>query len=509
MPTLTIDGESLTLEAVEAVSRMDRRVRLDDGARTRLGRSRRLVESYLHASEPVYGITTGFGHLASVRIPAEQVEQLQENLVRSTCAGVGPPVSVESVRAILLLRANCLAKGFSGVRPIVVERLLDLLNAGLHPVIPRQGSVGASGDLAPLAQLALSLLGEGEMWVRGERRASAEALEQAGLEPLKLQAKEGLSLINGTQVSCAVGVLAQLDAERLITLADIASALTLEALKGSAKPFDPRVQQVRPHHGQVDSADNVERLLADSEIMESHRQCGRVQDSYALRCVPQVHGAVRDVLSFSRRTLEIEVNAATDNPLVFAEEGDLISNGNFHGEPVAFALDFMAIALTDLANMSERRTDRMVNPDLSNLPAFLVPDPGLNSGFMMAQVTAAALASENKILSHPASTDSIPTSGNKEDHVSMSTHAAFKCEQVLRNVEQIVAIEIFTACQALDFLKPLRPARAVEAVHRTVREQVSFLERDRILNRDIALVVRLMRDGALRGAAESACGTLH
>jgi histidine ammonia-lyase len=506
---LSIDGNTLTLKELEEVSRAGRRVTLSPTARSCLQRSRQIVESHLSSKEPIYGITTGFGKLASVRIASGQVEELQQNLVRSHCAGVGPPLEEDAVRAVLLLRANCLAKGFSGVRPLVVERLLDLLNMRLHPIVPRKGSVGASGDLSPLAQVALSLTGEGEMSVRGERLPSAQALKSAGLTPLRLQAKEGISLVNGTQVSCGVGALALLDAERLCVHADIAAAITVEALKGSEKPFDSRVQDVRPHPGQARVAGNLKRLLADSEIMESHRQCGRVQDSYALRCVPQVHGAVRDVLASCRRTLEIEINAATDNPLVFPDEGDVVSNGNFHGEPVAFALDFLAIALTDLANISERRIDRMVNPDLSDLPAFLVPEHGLNSGLMMAQVTAAALASENKVLSHPASADTIPTSGSKEDHVSMSTHAAFKCGDVVSNLELILAIEILTACQALDFLKPLRPARAVQGVHETVRRTIPFMERDRILNHDIEALRRLVRGGSLRAAAEGICGELR
>jgi len=505
---VVLDGDTLSLEALEAVARGGRRALLDPGARRRMQESRRLVESEIESGRAVYGLNTGFGRLAGVRIAREQIEQLQQNLIRSHCAGVGPPVAEETVRAILLLRANCLAKGFSGVRPTVVDRLLDLLNARLHPVVLRKGSVGASGDLAPLAQVALALIGEGEIWAGGERRAAGAVLRAAGLEPLALAAKEGLSLINGTQVSTAVGALTLLDAERLAAHADIAAALSLEALKGSEKPFDPRIQGVRPHPGHALTAGNMKRLLADSDIMESHRGCGRVQDSYALRCVPQVHGAVRDALRFTRGILATEVNAATDNPLVFAAEGDILPNGNFHGAPVGLALDFAAIALADLASIAERRIDRMVNPDLSDLPAFLVQEHGLNSGLMMVQVTAAALVSENKVLAHPASVDSIPTSGSKEDHVSMSTHAAFKCEEIARNTGDVLAIEILTACQALDFLKPLRPARAVGSVHAAVRREVSFMERDRVLTPDIETVRRMMRDGSLRAAAESVTGAL-
>jgi histidine ammonia-lyase len=505
---LAVDGESLTLEALEAVARAGRRVSLHPEAARRMQASRRVVEAHLAGGEAVYGLNTGFGKLAGVRIAPERLRELQHNLLRSHCAGVGAPLPEAAVRAALLLRAHCLARGLSGVRPLVAETLLALLNAGIHPVVPRQGSVGASGDLAPLAHLGLALTGEGEVVAGGERRAAAEALRAAGLEPLRLEAKEGLSLINGTQISCAVGALALLDAERLATHADIAAAAALEALRGSEKPFDPRVQRARPHPGQAESAGNMRRLLADSQVMASHRDCGRVQDSYALRCVPQVHGAARDALRFARATLSIEINSVSDNPLVFAEESEIVSNGNFHGAPLGLALDFAAVALADLAGISERRIDRMVNPDLSDLPAFLSPDPGLHSGFMLAQVTAAALVAENKILAHPASVDSIPTSGSKEDHVSMSAHAALKLEQVVRNLEHVLAIEILVACQGLDMLRPLQPARAVEAVRAAVRREVPFLEADRPLTPDIETVRRLMAAGSLRAAAESVSGPL-
>jgi histidine ammonia-lyase len=505
---LAVDGESLTLEALEAVARSGRRVSLHPVASRRMEASRRVVESQLAGGSAVYGLNTGFGKLASVRIPPERLSELQHNLLRSHCAGVGAPLPEPVVRAALLLRAHCLARGLSGVRPVVVERLLALLNAGIHPLVPRQGSVGASGDLAPLAHLGLVLIGEGEVLIGGRRRPAGDALREAGVAPLRLEAKEGLSLINGTQISCAIGALVLLDADRLATHADIAAAATLEALRGSEKPFDPRVHAARPHPGQAESAANMKRLLADSEIMASHRDCGRIQDSYALRCIPQVHGAARDTLRFARSTVSIEINSATDNPLVFTEDSQILSNGNFHGAPVGLALDFAAIALADLASISERRIDRMVNPDLSDLPAFLSSDPGLHSGFMLAQVTAAALVSENKILAHPASVDSIPTSGSKEDHVSMSAHAALKCEQVVRNFEHVVAIEILAACQALDLLRPLRPARAVEAVRAAVRREVPFVENDRPLSPDIEAVRILIARGALRAAAESAAGPL-
>jgi histidine ammonia-lyase len=505
---LAIDGETLTLEALEAVARAGRRVSLQPGAARRMEASRRAVETRLSSGDAVYGLNTGFGKLASVRVAPEHLNALQHNLLRSHCAGVGAPLPEPVVRAALLLRAHCLARGLSGVRPVVVESLLAFLNSGIHPVIPRKGSVGASGDLAPLAHLGIALTGEGEVLSGDGRLPADEALRRAGLAPLRLEAKEGLSLINGTQVSSAIGALALLDAERLGTHADIAAAATLEALRGSEKPFDPRVHAARPHPGQAESAANMRRLLADSEIMASHRDCGRVQDSYALRCIPQVHGAVRDTLRFARSILSIEINSATDNPLVFADDALILSNGNFHGAPVGLALDFSAIALADLASISERRIDRMVNPDLSDLPAFLSPDPGLHSGFMLAQVTAAALVSENKILAHPASVDSIPTSGSKEDHVSMSAHAALKCEEVVRNLEHVLAIETLAACQALDLLRPLRPARAVDAVCAAVRREVAPLDQDRPLSPDIETVRRLIAEGTLRAAAESVSGPL-
>jgi len=511
-----LDHRSLTLEAVGLVADGGARVSLSPRSLRRMNAARAVVQRALADDRPTYGVNTGFGHLSDVRIPLAQVRALQVNLIRSHAAGVGEPLGPGETRAAMLLRAHVLAQGHSGTRPLVARRLLAMLNADILPVIPCQGSVGASGDLAPLAHLALGLIGEGEVQVRGRRQPASRALAAAGIPPVRLEAKEGLSLINGTQIMTAIGALALLEAESLLVHGDIAGAMSLEALRGSAKPFDQRIHDVRPHAGQAASARNLRRLLARSAIMESHRDCARIQDSYALRCMPQVHGAARAAAGAARAVLAVEINAATDNPLVFPEAGaagrrgagTMIPGGNFHGQPVAVALDALALALVGFASISERRIDRLVNPLVSELPAFLVPDVGLNSGFMLAQVTAAALVSESKALSHPASVDSIPTSANKEDHVSMGPIAARKAAAIVTNLRRVLAIEILAAAQALDFLTPLRPAAAVAAVRDRVRRDVPFMKRDRVLARDIATVESLILSGALRGAAESEAGRL-
>ena len=507
--TITLDGRSLTLEQLESLARGAARAELDPAARRRMEAARHTVERAAAGDAPVYGVNTGFGHLATVRVDPARLDELQINLVRSHCAGVGPPLPAEQVRAAMALRANALARGHSGIRPETVETLLALLNAGAVPVVPSQGSVGASGDLAPLAQIALALTGEGTLVRDGRPLPALVVLRDLGLEPVRLAAKEGLALINGTQVSTGLGALALLQAERLACLADIAGASSLEGLKGSVKAFDARIQEIRPHPGQATVAGHLRRLTADSSVGESHRECGRVQDSYALRCMPQVHGAVRDALAHVRSVLEIETNATTDNPVVFSDTGEMISCGNFHGAPVAYGLDFLAIVMTDLASISERRIDRLVNPVLSDLPPFLSRDAGLHSGFMLAQVTAAALVSENKTLAHPASIDSIPTSANKEDHVSMSTWAARKATQVVDNVRRVVAIELLVAAQALDLLAPLVPGAGVAAVHAAIRERVPVLEADRVLSADIERLETMLLDGSLRAAAEAAVGPLE
>ncbi len=504
---VVLDGSSLTLEQVEAVAE-GAACRLAPAARRRVQAARRVVERALRSGKQIYGVNTGFGQLAQVRIPDERLEELQRNLVRSHATGVGPFLEERVVRAILVLRANCLARGHSGVRPDTVEQIVAFLNAGIHPLVPEQGSVGASGDLAPLAHVALALIGEGEVAYRGRRMAAARALRRAGLRPLRLAPKEGLALVNGTQMMTALGALALLHAERLAVAADITGAMSLEALRGSHRAFDPRIQRARPHGGQALSARNLRSLLRDSAIERSHADCGRVQDAYALRCMPQVHGAVRDGLSHVRRVLEIELNASTDNPMVFVEAGELVSGGNFHGQVVAQALDYLAICTATLGAIAERRIDRLLNPELSGLPAFLAHDPGLHSGFMLAHVTAAALVSENKTLAHPASVDTIPTSAGKEDHVSMGAWAARKAWSVVRHVETVLAIELLAAAQALDLLRPLQGGRGVEAARRAVRRRVAHLEADRVLAEDIARARALIAGGTLRRSVERVCGPL-
>ncbi len=496
---LELDGDSLTLEDIERVAFSPAaRVSITDAAREKVARSRALVDRVIESGEVVYGITTGFGRLADISVSLERIGELQLNLIRSHACGIGVPLPREAVRAITVLRANVLAKGYSGVRPAVVELLVELLNRGIHPVIPAQGSVGASGDLAPLSHLALVLVGEGEAEFEGQTLPGGEALRRAGLEPLRLGAKEGLALNNGTQAMTGVGALALLGAERLVETAEVAGAMSLEGLRGTPDAFHPALQRARPHAGQIRSAERLRRLLVGSEIRESHRHGDpRVQDAYALRCMPQVHGAARDGCSYIRSVLETEANSATDNPLVFPDEngGMILSGGNFHGQPVAQVLDLLAIVVTDIASISERRIERLVNPDLSDLPPFLTGDPGVNSGMMLAQITAAALVSESKILSHPASVDSIPTGANREDHVSMGMTAALKAERAVRNAEAVVGIELMCAAQALEFLKPLRPGRGVGRAYAIVREAITALGEDRVLAPDIAAAAAMVRDG--------------
>ena len=504
---LRLGDEPLTLEALAEVARGGRKVTVGAGARSRMDRARRVVDEVVaggDAAPAVYGVNTGFGALAEVRISADQVTRLQQNLVRSHAAGVGAPLPREAVRAMMLLRAAVLATGRSGARTVCCERLCELLAAGIHPVIPARGSVGASGDLAPLAHLALGMIGEGHVEYRGQTMPASEALAQAAIAPLVLEAKEGLTLLNGTQHMTAVGGLAVLDAEVTCRVADLAGALSLEALKGTARAFDPRVVGARPHPGQIAVGAALRALLAGSEIAESHKDCGKVQDPYSLRCMPQVHGASRDVLAFARTVLEREVASSTDNPLVFVDgpEGDeLISGGNFHGQPVAIALDAAAIAVAELANISERRIEQLVNPHLSSgLPPFLAPDSGLNSGFMIAQVSAAALVSENKVLAHPASVDSIPSSAGREDHVSMGATAALKLATIHDHVRTVLAIELLCAAQGIDLRRPLRTTAPLEAVHAAIRAKVPAMPVDRPIAPDIVAVRALIDDGTLLAA---------
>jgi histidine ammonia-lyase len=467
-----------------------------------------VIEAALAAERPIYGVSTGFGPLSDVFVSNSDREALQRNLLRSHAIGIGDPLDEAETRATLLLRANVLAKGYSGVRPEIVDLLCEMLNRGVHPIIPDRGSVGASGDLAPLAHLALVLIGEGEARHGGERLAGAEALRRAGLAPLTLKAKEGLALINGTCGMTGIGALALNRAERLVKLADVASAMTLEALRGSQVPFDERLQMVRPHPGQAASAGNLRSLLQHSEVMVSHKDCGKIQDSYTLRCIPQVHGPVREALAFARQTLTRELNSATDNPLVFPESGDILSGGNFHGHPVGLALDLLAVALAGLCGFCERRIERLVNPHLSELPPFLVKASGLHSGFMVAQISAASLVSEAKLLASPATVDSIPTSGNKEDFVSMGWLAAIKAAQIVDQLATILALEFLCAAQGLDFLHPLKPGRGVRGAYEMLRRYVTHLEEDRILRHDLDKVLPLLEDGSLLSAVEAAVGPL-
>jgi histidine ammonia-lyase len=510
--TYALTGDDLTADDVWAVAVEGRAAaELSDAARGQMQAAREVVEQVQHgAHEHTYGVNTGFGRFVSKQIPEELTEELQLRLLRSHACGVGEVYPDAVVRAAMLLRANALAKGNSGARIETVELLLECLNRGVLPYVPSRGSVGASGDLAPLAHLALPLVGEGKAWFDGKLLDGGEALARVGLEPVRLRAKEGLSLINGTQFMAAQGALALVRARRLARAADCACALSLEALQGSRNSFLPQVHALRPLRGQAASARNVLRLLEGSAIMESHRWCDKVQDAYSLRCAPQVHGASRDLLDYVDYTVSTELNAATDNPLVLVEDEMLVSAGNFHGQPLAFALDALAMAVAELANISERRVERLVNPNLSDgLPAFLTTDGGLNSGFMIPQYVAASLVSENKSLCHPASVDSIPTSAGQEDHVSMGNASGLKAWQVVGNSERALAIELLAAAQAVEFLAPLEPGRGAVATHEFVRTRSERLHDDRPLSADIESVADAIRDGSLVAAVESEVGELE
>ena len=507
-----LDGRSLSLEEIAGVALNGCVVAIARGAYPGMEASRAVVEGVVSRAETAYGINTGFGKLSEVRIGPDQLEALQRNLVRSHACGIGEPLPEEEVRAMLLLRANVLAKGLSGVRPVVVETLVGMLNHRVHPVIPARGSVGASGDLAPLAHLALALIGEGEVFYNSHRMSAARALELASIEPLTLAAKEGLALLNGTQAMASVGGLALARALRVVELFDLAGAMSLEALRGTPAAFDARIHQARPHAGQIAAAAHLRMLLEESEIRESHRHGDpRVQDAYCLRCMPQVHGAARGALAHVREVIEVETGSATDNPLIFLEkagfkeggsgeggpdESEILSGGNFHGAPLALALDYAAIALTDLMSISERRIDRLINPDINEgLPAFLSPDAGVSSGLMIAHVAAAALLNEAKVLSHPSSVDSVPTSGGKEDHVSMGMTGALKLRQVVANAEYVLAMELMAAAQGLEYRLPLKPAREVERAAAVVRGVVPPLKEDRVLAGEIERLALAVRAG--------------
>lgn len=505
--TVIIDGERLTIEEVYRVAVEDEVVGIAEECKQKIERSRKIVEEKLEGDEDVYGINTGFGDLASVKIERDKTKELQKNLIFSHASGVGEPLNEEIVRGAMLLRANTLAKGFSGVRFEVVNTLVDMLNGKVHPVVPAKGSVGASGDLAPLAHMSLVLLGEGEAFYEGERIDGKKAMKEAGIETLELKAKEGLALLNGTQVMTAIGALVIHRTRSLLKSAQIAGSMSLEALMGTSAALDKRVHQIRPHEGQMRCADNLRRLTHKSKIIASHEGCDRVQDPYTLRCMPQVYGAVKDALDYAEKVITTEINSATDNPLIFPN-GDVISGGNFHGQPIALALDFLGTAISEIGDISERTTDKLMYHEESGLPPFLTEESGLNSGMMIAQYTAASLVSENKVLSHPAGVDSIPTSAGQEDHVSMGTISARHCMDILKNVEYAVAIELLAASQGLEF-HDLKPGEGVKVAYETIRGDVEELKEDRPLNPDIEKIKEMILSGDLVERVEQKVGELR
>jgi histidine ammonia-lyase len=498
---IKIDGNSLTINDVINVALHYEKVELCPEAIPQIKKSRAFVDKVVSEGKVVYGITTGFGELSNKYIEPELTDKLQENFLRSHSVGVGKPLKEDAVRGLILLRANALAKGFSGVRVEIIENLLALLNNNIYPYIPCQGSVGASGDLAPLAHLALALVGEGECLVDGKRVHADKILKEKGLRITKLKAKEGLGLTNGTQLMASLGCLALNQAKVLVKNAQIAAAMSIEALKGTAKAFDEKIHNLRPHPGQLKCAENMRNLVNGSEIMSSHKDCHKVQDAYTLRCIPQVYGAVMDTIDYVDRVLSIEINSATDNPLIFPEENEAISGGNFHGEPLAFAMDYLGIALSEIGSISERTIDRLVNPHMSGLPPFLSKESGLNSGFMIAQYTAASLVSENKILAHPASVDSIPTSAGQEDHVSMGPIAARHARDILSNVENVLAVEMLAAAQGIDFWKET-PGVGAKSAYREIRKHIPFMNEDRILYRDMEVIRKLVNNGTIVSEVE-------
>jgi histidine ammonia-lyase len=508
MPKITVDGFSLDLPTVCAVAQRRGQVQVSASAWDRLAASRQCVENIIRQGHIVYGINTGFGKLASVHIPDDELMALQRNLVLSHACGVGLAIPAEIVRTVLLLKINTLCTGYSGVRPVVVEYLLQLLNNDVLPIIPCKGSVGASGDLAPLAHMTLVLLGLGEATIDGKKTSGAAALQHLHLQPLELAAKEGLSLLNGTQVLTAYSAHALARSHNLLKHADMAAAISVESLLNTDAAFDQRIQKARGHRGQIKTAENMLKLMADSEIVHSHRDCGKVQDAYSSRCIPQVHGAVRQALDFVQEMVSVELNGCSDNPLVFVKENQVLSGGNFHGQPISLACDTLAIAMSQLAGISERRLENLMDPVQSGLPPFLALESGANSGFMIAQVTAAALVSENKVLSHPASVDSIPTSANQEDFVSMAAHASRKALEVVENCEAVIAIELLAGCQATDLRKNLRPGRGTGIVYRLIREHIPAMEKDRLLQHDIKEMIELLQSGALLEAVEKNIGSL-
>lgn len=503
MKTIELTGFDLDWKEVKEVLYALPKIKLKEGAEKKIENTREVVEKKAAEKEPLYGINTGFGKLATTQIDPEKLEALQHNLIHSHAVGVGEPLPEPVSRLALLLRTNVLAQGHSGVRLEIVERLIDLINKGITPVLPSQGSVGASGDLAPLAHMAKALIGEGEVWYQGERQKTASVFEKTGLRPVTLKAKEGLSLVNGTQVSLGLACDVLLQAERLLKLSDIIAALSIEGNLASFSPFEERLVQTRPYPGAIKTASNLRKLLLESKMNLSHKDCKRVQDPYSFRCVPQVHGAIKDTFGFTKQMLQVELNSATDNPLVFSD-GDILSGGNFHGEPIAFAMDFLSIALAELGSMAERRVAVLIEP------GFLTPDPGVQSGFMIPHVVMSALVSENKTLAHPASVDTIPTSAGQEDHVSMSCWGAMKAKKITNNVEKILGIELLAACQAIDFsTNGNKPGKGTHAVHQYLRQRLPFLNEDKYLSSQLDIAYKFMQEEVLIDVAEKTVGTLE
>ncbi len=509
MEYIVLSGNDLTFDQFINAVRNGCQVMLSEDAGVKVIKARESIHRALSSKRVIYGLTTGFGALSDVVISKEQTKQLQKNILMSHAAGVGDYLDEETARATLLLKMNDFAKGHAGIKLETLKTLVEMFNKGVYPLMPGKGSVGASGDLAPLAHMALVLVGQGQAFFKGSVLSGKVAMDEAGIPLVDLDAGEGLALINGTQVMTAIGAITVCDATNILKMADIAAGMSLEVLLASNVELDKKIHDVRPHPGQIISADNLRRIIRNSEIVSSHKDCSRVQDAYSIRCCPQVHGASIDVLHYVRRVLEIEMNAATDNPLIFPETDQIISGGNFHGQPVALALDFLAIGLSEIANISERRTERLVNPQLSGLPAFLIKDAGLNSGFMIAQYTAAALVSENKVLAHPASVDSIPTSANKEDHVSMGTVAARKCREVLKNAEHVISIELLCAAQAMDLFTNLKAGAGTMEAYRFIRKHITHMEQDRILSDDINMMYKLVHEGKILAVVENKIGPLN
>ncbi|MBU0464352.1 MAG: histidine ammonia-lyase [Proteobacteria bacterium] len=506
---IVLNGSDFLLEDLIQIARNNIGIKISPNSESRINKARNLIDKWVKEGQRIYGVTTGFGALSEVTISYEDTKKLQKNILFSHSAGIGKHVDDDVVRAMIALRVNDFCRGNSGLRLETIEKLAQLLNVGIVPVVPEKGSVGASGDLVPMAHLALVLIGEGEAFVDGKRMSGAQALREKSIKPLVLEAGEGLALINGTQFMIALGCLALHDALNLCKHADIAASMTLETLMGTRSAFDPRIHNARPHPGQIKAADNMLRITDNSDIISSHKDCSRVQDAYTLRCSPQVHGASWDAFAYVDNVIKVEMNSSTENPLIFPESEEFLSGGNFHGQPLALACDFLGIAIAELANISERRIERLVNPQLSGLPAFLVEDGGLNSGFMIAQYAAASLVSENKVLAHPASVDSIPTSANKEDHVSMGSIAARKCRDILANTEEVIAIELLCAAQGIDLFTNIKAGDGTMAAYEVIRSRVDYMKEDRILSIDIAKVKELLKDGSIVRAVENKVGKLY